>query len=53
LWKWFGPERNDSLFKEIDSKHLNKINLIFVESGKWFVLNLGVVDSWRRQSQPI
>ena len=51
LWKWFGPERNDSLFKEIDSKHLNKINLIFVESGKWFVLNLGVVNSWRKATE--
>ena len=51
LWKWFGSERESSLFKQIDPKNLNKVNLIFVESGSWFVLNLGLVNSWRKATK--
>lgn len=48
LWKWFGPERKNSLLNLIDAKNLSKINLLFLDKNVWFVLNLGTVNSWRK-----
>ena len=47
LWKWFGEERKDSVLANVSDKDLNKVNLIFQESGKWFVMNLGRMNKWR------
>lgn len=51
LWKWAGPMRHSSMIANVDEKHLDRINLIFVESGRWFVLNLGVINKWRIATQ--
>lgn len=48
LWKWVGPERKDSVFNLLTPKAVQLTNLIFLESGRWFVVNLGVLDSWRQ-----
>lgn len=47
LWKWFGEERADSLLNHVPAEQLNRINLVFQESGRWFVLNLGLINGWR------
>lgn len=47
LWKWLGPDRDSSMLAKVPFGKLNRINLIFYESGKWFVLNLGLINSWR------
>lgn len=47
LWKWLGPNRDKSLISKIDPKNYGKINLIFRESNRWFVVNLGQLDQWR------
>jgi hypothetical protein len=47
LWKWFGEERSESLFGKIPEENLDKINIIFQESGRWFVMNLGRMNKWR------
>lgn len=47
VWKWFGPNRSTSMLSAIPKDKLRRINLVFVESGKWIVLNLGLLDSWR------
>lgn len=50
IWKWLGEERELSvLSKAGDGVH--KLDLIWVESGRWTMLNLGLLDSWRRPSQ--
>jgi hypothetical protein len=48
LWKWFGPQRDQSIIAAVPEAQLDKINLIFVESGRWFALNLGVLNKWRK-----
>lgn len=47
LWKWFGPNRSESMFSKLSEFALSRTNLIFQESGKWFVLNLGMIEQWR------
>ncbi len=47
LWKWFGPERKDSLLSKVPTDKLSRVNLIYEESGRWFVANLGLLNSWR------
>lgn len=47
LWKWFGADRKSSVISNVPDTQLKRINLIFQESGRWFVLNLGLLNSWR------
>lgn len=47
LWKWLGSKRIDSIFTLLTG-HYEKINLIFRVGQFWTVVNLGVLDSWRR-----
>jgi hypothetical protein len=47
LWKWFGIERGESMISNIPIEQLDKVNLIFQESGVWFAMNLGRMNRWR------
>lgn len=47
LWKWLGPQRHTSLFAAIPTNKLSLVNIVYQESSKWSVLNLGVLDSFR------
>lgn len=51
MWKWFGQNREQSLLGHLTQPQLDKINLVWVESGQWFVMNLGLVNTWRRSEQ--
>lgn len=45
LWEWV--RGHDNALNKIPTQDLSRVNLIYVESGKWFVLNLGYLLSWR------
>lgn len=47
MWKWCGEQRAESLISHVPVDQLRKINLICIESGSWFVVNLGVINDWR------
>lgn len=51
LWKWCGENRNESQISKIALKDLNHVNLIFEESGRWFVMNLGLMNSFRKPTK--
>lgn len=51
LWKWFSEDRHDSVFSKIPKNKLHLVNLLFQESGKWCVLNLGVLNSFYRPKE--
>ena len=51
LWKWFGSERADSVLNHVPANRLDRVNLIYQESGRWFVLNLGLLNSWRQATK--
>lgn len=51
LWKWFGEQRKESVLNHVPTEQLNKVNIIFQESGRWFVINLGLLNSWRKATE--
>lgn len=48
MWKWLGVERGQSMISAVSEKNLSKVNLIYQESGRWIVVNLGMLNQWRR-----
>ena len=47
IWKWLDLEtRRNSTLNFIDPTQLDKINIIFEESGNWLLINLGLLNSW-------
>lgn len=47
LWKWLGVNREESILKGLSEETLRKVNLVWIESGKWVVMNLGLLNDWR------
>lgn len=47
LYLWLSDHRQYSMFNAISQKNLSKINLILTDSGKYVMINLGLLDSWR------
>jgi hypothetical protein len=48
IWKWLGNNREQSMLAPLKREELDKVNLVWQESGRWFTINLGLLDSWRR-----
>ena len=47
LWKYFNPDTKDtSVLSSLSPESLNKINLVFTDSGRFVMFNLGLVNSW-------
>jgi hypothetical protein len=51
MWKWLGEERGTSVIASLKEENAARVNLIFEESGRWFVLNLAKLDSWRKTTE--
>jgi len=52
IWKWLGEtHRKDSLLSKIPLDKLHLVNLLWIESDRWFVLNLGLLNDWRLPSE--
>lgn len=48
LWKWMSMDhRLQSVMGNLSHAQLAKVNLIFIESGRWICVNMGVLDNWR------
>lgn len=50
LWQWVGSNREKSRMAVLSEKTLENLNVVFIESGKWCILNLGLLDKWRKLS---
>jgi hypothetical protein len=51
LWKWLGENRDASSMNAIRKEDYKKVNIIFRESDRWFVINLGTLNEWRGLSK--
>jgi hypothetical protein len=49
IWKWLGERRANSVLAHCPPERLEKMNLIFLEGDRWLVLNLGLLDQWRKR----
>lgn len=49
MWTWLGHNRENSAIAQVSEDDLNRVNLIFMEAGKWTVINMGILNSWRER----
>jgi len=47
FWKWLGPHRKSSMLSVVGKDQLDRVNLLFTDAGRFFVVNLKVLDSFR------
>lgn len=48
IWKWLGEDtRSASVIGTLDKKHFHKVNIVYQDSGRWIMFNLGVLNDWR------
>jgi hypothetical protein len=51
LWKWLSADNRElSVIGNISNDNLKKINIVFQESGRFVVLNLGELNTWRKET---
>jgi hypothetical protein len=48
LWRWMGEDRDESNLTVLSDKTLENVNLLVRLKGYFFVINLGVIDEWRK-----
>lgn len=50
IWQWLGEETERSVLHGLDLKEeeLRKINLVFTDNGNFFMINMGLLHSWRK-----
>lgn len=51
IWQWLSENRDKSLMGAIEPEHFDRINFVFVEAGKFSVLNLGKLNSLRADKE--
>lgn len=51
IWKWLSiAHRQDSVFHNLSAVQLEKVQIVFQDEGRWTMLNLGQLNSWRHVS---
>jgi hypothetical protein len=48
LWQWLGEDRTNSNLSVLSEKALQHVNLLVKLKGYFFVINLGLIDEWRK-----
>ena len=51
FWKWLGEERESSNLSLLEPETIEKMNFIFTCGGNYFIVNLGRVDDWRKETK--
>jgi len=51
IWKWLGERRAESVLSKAAPEHLANMNLIFIEQDRWLMINLGLLDTWRKRPE--
>lgn len=52
LWVWLGPNRERSTLAAVSDAALEKVNLVVRVQSFFFILNLGQLNRFRRESKP-
>lgn len=51
IWKWLGADRQSSILSRVPTTKVGLVNFVFQESSRWFVVNLGMLNSWRAPTE--
>lgn len=47
IWKWLNNEsREFSVLNALNKEDFHKVNIVYQDSGKWLMFNLGVINDW-------
>lgn len=49
IWCWLGANRDKSSIHFVEHKHFHKLHLVFILNGVWSVINLGLLNDWRKE----
>lgn len=53
LWKWISKDhRQKSLFAGLPENKIHLVNIVFQENGRWTIVNLGQLNSFRQPENP-
>lgn len=52
LWIWLGPNRDKSTLAKLSDAALARVNLVVRVQGFFFIMNLGQLNQFRRESKP-
>lgn len=50
FWMWMGHTRENSAMSRIPEEGLSRVNIVIGESGVFTVLNLGLLNDWRKEN---
>jgi len=54
MWKWLSAEnRGNSIIGNMGHNQLKKINIVIQESGRYILVNLGELNSWRAETTDV
>jgi len=48
IWTWLGEQRNEAPMANLETKNLDRLNLLFLYKDRWFCVNLGLLNAWRK-----
>lgn len=48
IWTWLGENRSESPMSLLETKNLERLNLLFLYKDKWFCINLNLLNAWRK-----
>jgi hypothetical protein len=51
IWKWLGERRTNSVLSACPPEQLKQMNLVFIEQDRWLILNVGLLDQWRKRTE--
>ena len=52
VWCWLSKAESGSTLALLSDELLSRVNLVFIESGSWTMMNLGRVSEWLESSSP-
>lgn len=53
IWKWLGKARGESSLGTITTEGLDHLNIVWLRNGKITIQNLGLLNSWRYDSDDL
>lgn len=48
VWTWLGEQRAEAPMARLQTKHLDRLNLLLLYKDRWFCVNLGLLNAWRK-----
>lgn len=50
IWRWLSEDRSKSILATLTPEALNSLNVIFTHKDRVVMINLGLLDTWRKDS---